>query len=387
MRLLFRDWVSDSGERTSLGEASAGQDDGWFLSEKNFLHALSVEQKRVERSRKLLLLMLLDATKLSVGQDHRPLLSTMLSTLSSSTRETDVRGWFKKRSIVGIIFTEIGEEEKESVGRAVFSRITRLLEHSLTSAQTKRIAISVNFFPETGGEEPRGDGGNGLPLSDPFENPKSRTFARASKRLIDVAGSGLTLMALGPLFALIACAVKLTSKGPVFFRQVRVGRGGRRFECLKFRSMHVSCDPAIHKDYVRRLISGSRRPDPTLANSDGLYKIKNDPRVTWVGRILRKTSLDELPQFWNVLKGEMSLVGPRPAIPYEIECYDIWHRRRVLGVKPGITGLWQVSGRSRTTFDEMVRLDLKYARTWSVWLDLRILLKTPRAVFSGEGAY
>jgi lipopolysaccharide/colanic/teichoic acid biosynthesis glycosyltransferase len=118
-----------------------------------------------------------------------------------------------------------------------------------------------------------------------------------------------------------------------------------------------------------------------------VYKITDDPRVTRVGRFLRKTSLDELPQFWNVLKGEMSLVGPRPPIPYELESYRTWHKRRILEVKPGITGLWQIYGRSRTTFDEMVRLDLRYARTWNLFLDLKILVQTPRAMFSGEGAY
>ncbi len=117
------------------------------------------------------------------------------------------------------------------------------------------------------------------------------------------------------------------------------------------------------------------------------YKLTNDPRITRIGGFLRKTSFDEIPQFLNVLRGEMSLVGPRPPIPYEVESYDIWHRRRLLGVKPGITGLWQVAGRSRTTFDEMVRLDLQYAKSWSFWLDLKILLQTPRAVVAGDGAY
>jgi lipopolysaccharide/colanic/teichoic acid biosynthesis glycosyltransferase len=118
-----------------------------------------------------------------------------------------------------------------------------------------------------------------------------------------------------------------------------------------------------------------------------VYKITNDPRVTWIGKFMRRTSLDEVPQFWNVLKGEMSLVGPRPPVLYEFEAYDLWHQRRLLEAKPGITGLWQVYGRSRMTFDEMVRLDLKYARTWSFLLDIKILLLTPGAVFSADGAY
>jgi lipopolysaccharide/colanic/teichoic acid biosynthesis glycosyltransferase len=138
-------------------------------------------------------------------------------------------------------------------------------------------------------------------------------------------------------------------------------------------------------EYVKRLIEGNASPD--AATNGRVYKITADPRLTRVGRFLRRTSLDELPQFLNVLRGDMSMVGPRPPIPYELEAYDVWHRRRLLEVKPGITGLWQVSGRSRIPFDDMVRLDLRYAKTWSLWLDFRILLRTPRAVFSGEGAY
>ena len=149
--------------------------------------------------------------------------------------------------------------------------------------------------------------------------------------------------------------------------------------------MYFRNDPKIHQDYVKQLISG--KEESKRDASGGVYKIKNDPRVTPVGRFLRKTSLDELPQFFNVLTGEMSLVGPRPPIPYEVEAYDIWHRRRFLEAKPGITGLWQVEGRSRTKFDEMVRLDLRYAKTWSPWLDIKILLRTPGAVLRGDGAY
>jgi lipopolysaccharide/colanic/teichoic acid biosynthesis glycosyltransferase len=145
--------------------------------------------------------------------------------------------------------------------------------------------------------------------------------------------------------------------------------------------MYVNNDPEIHRKYVQNLIAKK------VDEGGGSFKIKNDPRITAVGRFLRKSSLDELPQFLNVLHGEMSLVGPRPPIRYEFENYALWHRRRILEVKPGITGEWQVSGRSRTTFDEMVRMDLRYIRQQSVWLDLKILLKTPFAVISGNGAY
>jgi lipopolysaccharide/colanic/teichoic acid biosynthesis glycosyltransferase len=155
---------------------------------------------------------------------------------------------------------------------------------------------------------------------------------------------------------------------------------------LKFRSMRTDCDPRIHQEYVNQFIAG--QVSGASENGETLvFKIQKDPRITAIGSFLRKTSLDELPQFWNVLRGEMSLVGPRPPIAYEFRAYDIWHRRRVLEIKPGITGLWQVEGRSRTRFDDMVRLDLQYARAWSLWLDVKILMQTPAAVFTGNGAH
>jgi lipopolysaccharide/colanic/teichoic acid biosynthesis glycosyltransferase len=147
--------------------------------------------------------------------------------------------------------------------------------------------------------------------------------------------------------------------------------------------MYVNNDAEVHKKFVMELINseaGQKKNKPA-------FKIKNDKRITWIGKFLRKSSLDELPQLINVLMGEMSLVGPRPAIPYEVAAYRTWHRRRVLEAKPGLTGLWQVEGRSRVSFDEMVRMDLRYAKDWSLWLDLKILLRTPIAVLRGSGAY
>jgi lipopolysaccharide/colanic/teichoic acid biosynthesis glycosyltransferase len=180
--------------------------------------------------------------------------------------------------------------------------------------------------------------------------------------------------------------IKPTSKGPVIYKQERLGRFGARFKCLKFRTMYSNNDPKIHQEYVQKFIAGKDGLNNSEGSDKPVYKLVKDPRVTFVGGLLRKTSLDELPQFWNVLRGDMSLVGPRPPVPYEFEVYDIWHRRRVLEVRPGVTGLWQVSGRNRTRFDEMVRLDLRYCQTWSIWLDLKILLATPKAVFNGGGA-
>ena len=204
---------------------------------------------------------------------------------------------------------------------------------------------------------------------------------------MDIAGSGLILALSAPLFLVVAGAVKLSSNGPVLFRQQRVGQYGQRFTFLKFRSMYVNCDHSVHKAFVTEFITSQAEREMSNTNGERIYKLSNDTRVTRIGRFLRKTSLDELPQFLNVFKGEMSLVGPRPPIPYELAAYQTWHRRRVLEVKPGITGLWQVTGRSRVKFDEMVRLDLRYASSWSPWVDAKILMRTPMAVIKGTGAH
>jgi len=214
----------------------------------------------------------------------------------------------------------------------------------------------------------------------------SKRTALIVKRCLDVLGSLALLVLLSPLLLLIACAIKLTSRGPVVFRQKRLGQFGRGFTFLKFRSMYTNAGHSMHKEYVKQFIANQ-----SDSNEDGsgpkLYKLKGDPRVTKLGAFLRRTSLDELPQLFNVLAGQMSLVGPRPPLPYEFESYATWHKSRLLGVKPGITGFWQVHGRSRVKFDEMVRMDLHYARAWSLWLDIKILLRTPLAVFTGNGAY
>jgi lipopolysaccharide/colanic/teichoic acid biosynthesis glycosyltransferase len=207
------------------------------------------------------------------------------------------------------------------------------------------------------------------------------------KRGIDIVGSSIFLLVHSPLLVAIALAIKLSSKGEVIFKQERVGWLGKRFQCLKFRTMYTDNDPKIHRDYVQQLIAGKAAKENESETEPVVYKITSDPRVTPIGKFLRKLSLDEFPQFWNVLRGEMSLVGPRPPVPYEFELYDDWHRRRVFEMKPGVTGLWQVSGRSRICFEDMVRLDLRYSQCWSLWLDLKILLVTPLVVLMGDGAY
>jgi lipopolysaccharide/colanic/teichoic acid biosynthesis glycosyltransferase len=203
-----------------------------------------------------------------------------------------------------------------------------------------------------------------------------------------VLGSGSLLVVLSPVLVGIGVAIKLTSPGPILFHQTRIGQFGQPFRFLKFRSMYPEADPSVHAQYVQAFIRQSKpgHETPEALQQDGLFKLRHDPRITPLGHVLRRTSLDELPQLLNVLAGTMSLVGPRPPIPYEIKDYDLWHRRRVLEAKPGLTGLWQVQGRSRTTFDEMVRLDLHYIDTGSLWMDLKLLLQTPWTVLKGSGA-
>lgn len=222
-----------------------------------------------------------------------------------------------------------------------------------------------------------------LPQDSPHWLPEPNRLYRIVKREIDILGSLVAMVLFLPLFVAIAVAIKLTSRGPVFRRQIRLGYHARPFVLLNFRTMHTGTDPRIHQAYVRLLVTGASQAQP---GQPVPYYFSYDPRVTRVGRFLRRTSLDELPQFLNVLKGNMSLVGPRPPIPYEWEHYKDWHKLR-LSCKPGITGLWQVKARSRARFDDMVRLDLEYARHPSILLDLRLLLETPLAVLRDAGAY
>ena len=209
-------------------------------------------------------------------------------------------------------------------------------------------------------------------------------FERFLKRSTDILMS-LAVLVLGfPFFLAIALLIKLTSKGPVFFKQERIGENGGVFAFFKFRTMRTDSDDSIHREFTRNFIQG-RLPEPSLdAGKSEVYKMTDDPRVTAVGGFLRKTSLDELPQFINILRGEMTIVGPRPPLPYEYECYDEWHKLR-LRVRPGLTGLWQVNGRSSVPFHEMVKMDIYYIENWSLMLDFKIMLKTVPVMLAGTG--
>jgi lipopolysaccharide/colanic/teichoic acid biosynthesis glycosyltransferase len=203
------------------------------------------------------------------------------------------------------------------------------------------------------------------------------------RRGFDLFSSLLLILMLSPLLVGIALAVRIDSRGPALFRQRRVGHREREFTLYKFRSMRVDADPRGHQEYVTALIKGENASQTN--GNESLYKLAVDNRITLVGRWIRRWSLDELPQLFNVVKGDMTLVGPRPAIPYEVSEYPSWYRER-FSVKPGLTGYWQVSGRNERTYEEMVRLDIEYAERRSLSLDLLILLKTPWVVLSRKGA-
>ncbi|MDQ1446020.1 MAG: hypothetical protein QOI20_2484 [Acidimicrobiaceae bacterium] len=219
-----------------------------------------------------------------------------------------------------------------------------------------------------------------FPLLSLLRDPRSRARRRIS-RFLDLAVGLVAVTATAPVMAVAAIAVKLTSPGPILFRQDRLGMDGRPFRLLKFRTMQHGADTKLHLDYVSALITGSE----VRQGEEQLFKLVADPRVTKVGRVLRRYSIDELPQLFNVLRGDMSLVGPRPPLAAEVALYESWHRRR-LDVRPGLTGLWQVSGRSRMSFDDMVRLDLQYIENWSPLEDCRILLRTIPAVLRREAS-
>ena len=359
-----------------------GLSESTILAQEQFMRQLCLERKRTERSRRHFVLMLLECQ----ASKKAEALEKVCRALLHSTRETDIRGWYKEGDVIGVIFAEIGAAEGTSVANALLSRVTLALSNTLSIEQINEIKISFHVFPEEWGQTGPGSQADSTLYPDLTRDIDRKSTSRIVKRSIDIAGSLFGLILFAPLLIATSIAVKLTSRGPVFFRQERVGQYGKRFSFLKFRSMYFANDHKIHQEYIRHLISGTAPPEAKTSERK-VYKLTADPRVTPVGRFLRRTSLDELPQLFNVLRGEMSLVGPRPPIPYELGYYDIWHKHRLLPVKPGITGLWQVEGRSRVSFDQMVRLDLEYARSWSLWLDIKILLRTPQAVVSGEGAY
>ena len=290
-----------SPRATFLPDRAHAVPDHGLLEEASFHKMISRERKRTERSRKPFLLMLLDlGNRLPVDKNGK-VLDQILSALSLTTRETDITGWYGTQSVVGVMFTEISIDDKSSSLTSMVNRVSETLRSNLTAAQFNQIAISCHLFPEDWTHELPARQSNPTLYPDLSKRDESRKLFSVLKRVMDIVGSALALALFLPFFLLIAAVIKLTSPGPVFFRQNRVGQHGVPFVFLKFRSMHVNNDPSSHKEYVRQLIAGQPDGKRTTANSDGVYKMTNDPRITEIGAFLRRTSLDELPQFINVL--------------------------------------------------------------------------------------
>jgi exopolysaccharide biosynthesis polyprenyl glycosylphosphotransferase len=329
--------------------------------------------------------MMLDFINITNLKIRHEAIQDVMNALTLHTRSTDIKGWYWGDKVLGVIMTEMIVISKETLKE----KILQCLQTKTNQELLDTIRISFHQFPEDGRLIQIMDGPSCLTFyDDVIKLQRSKLNGYRMKRFVDVIGSIAAIVLFSPLFILIPIAIKLTSKGPILFRQERVGQHGERFNFLKFRSMYVNNDQYVHREFVQNFIANKPNGQDNGGKSgERVYKITKDKRITPLGHFLRRTSLDEIPQLFNVLMGDMSLVGPRPPIDYELEKYDSWHWRRVMEVKPGITGLWQVMGRSSTSFDDMVRLDLKYVTHWSLWLDFLILFKTPRAVLSGKGAY
>ncbi len=344
------------------------------LSPNEFLRDVQREKCRSERSNSPLSLV---SYRLNEGadRDQRPL-ERLLAALHGSKRETDTLGHVGSNTVAVLC-----PNTDEAGARSFIQKLEPLLEglHCSAVAATyptdlfdslaRGVATDAAFQPFLVSASVAGHSG---------EYPLKRAF--------DIGAAVLALVLLAPLMLIVAAAVRLTSRGPAIYKQRRLGKNGAPFTFYKFRSMSAAVDDRIHREYVARLIRAGDEAAAGSGQEPSSYKMKHDPRVTPLGRLLRKSSIDELPQLLNVLRGDMSMVGPRPPIPYEAENYEPWHLRRILTVRPGITGLWQVEGRSRVTFSEMVRMDLRYIRDCSPMLDLRIMLKTVLVVIRCDGA-
>lgn len=345
-----------------------------MIPKSHFLHRLWIEKRRADRSKSpFSIVSFCYQQGLSEQGD---VIQNFLTSLNCETRETDVKGWID-HNVIGLILPDT-----DTKGVQCF------VNKILNGNGEKSFSVTTGTYPDDIINKLLNEkqGGQDFFPLDIDETGKSKVLQSHLKRLMDIIGSLIGILLFSPIMILTAIAIKITSSGPIIFKQFRLGTRGIRFSFYKFRSMDWNVGDQIHRDYVANLIQGDLKKINQGDKETPLYKMKSDPRVTPVGKIIRKTSIDELPQFFNVLMGEMSLVGPRPPIPYEVEKYEPWHLRRILEVKPGITGLWQVDGRSKTSFDDMVRLDLRYAQNWSLWLDLKILLKTVRAVIRSQGA-
>jgi len=344
------------------------------LLKDEFLRELHREKRRAERSKSPLSLALFRTDQHGVNAECN--IDDLLEILQGAKRETDILGQTDDNTLVvlcpdtdgdGIIgFTgKLGILAKTLSYRSIVATYPDHLFDNFDSVirhETELHGFLTTDSLATGGRE------------------------YALKFWLDMIGALLALCLFAPLMAVVAVIIALTSPGPIIFRQTRLGKKGVPFVVYKFRSMVTGGDDTIHRAFVAKLIKVGNGVGAIPGHDIPTYKIRSDPRVTSIGRVIRKTSIDEFPQLFNVLKGDMSLVGPRPPIAYEASNYEPWHLRRILATKPGLTGLWQVEGRSKVSFNEMVRMDLRYIRRSSLALDIKILLKTVLVVLRCDGA-
>jgi exopolysaccharide biosynthesis polyprenyl glycosylphosphotransferase len=348
------------------------------LQREQFLEQLGSEKRRADRSRAPLSLVVVKF-RTDSGLDSDDLLD-IVRDLSLRKRSTDFAGYLSER-VIAFLLPYADANAAQSFSEMLVGKIgaSAVVVSQATYADQRFDDLMREVLVEATATCKE------TPTAIDHPAAKSR-WALVVKRAMDIVGAISLSLIFAPVMIATAVAIKLSSPGPIVFRQVRIGRDGVPFEFLKFRSMRAGVDDDIHREYVAKLIAGRHHEINEGDSERPVYKLQSDSRITPVGRILRKTSMDEMPQLFNVLRGEMSLVGPRPPIPYETEKYQSWHLRRLQEVRPGITGLWQVQGRSKLAFDDMVRLDLQYIRNWSLWLDIEILLKTIVVVIRGDGA-
>jgi lipopolysaccharide/colanic/teichoic acid biosynthesis glycosyltransferase len=347
-----------------------------FLHPDDFAETVHRETRRSERSGAPLSIVQYTIGEASIDEPAH--FEQLLSILQTSKRETDMLGLIGVDTLA-VLCPDTDEEGANGLARKIAPLIADVPVDALTATYPDHLFESMSRGASAGADE------------HSFIVPSTRSRKVGTypvKGVLDVVLALAALCLLWPLMLTVAILVKLTSKGPVIFRQQRLGKGGVPFTFYKFRSMVVNTDDRIHREYTAQLI---RADNPVNAESGSAgeprsYKMKSDPRVTWFGKFIRTTSIDELPQLFNVLKGDMSMVGPRPCIPYEAANYEPWHLRRILAAKPGITGVWQVEGRSKVSFSEMVRMDLRYIRDCSLGLDLKIIAMTVVVVIRCDGA-
>jgi lipopolysaccharide/colanic/teichoic acid biosynthesis glycosyltransferase len=366
-------WPSEVLTGTAEGTAADPVFLEGVLPQEEFLERLRFEKRRVDRSGNPIS-MALFFLKEELLADARKLREFLVS-IKRDTRETDLKGWVNG-SIFGLLMLDTDCSGSYKCVEPLVNGRPKTGCDVLTGTYPDRIFSEIL---EKTGAEPK------MFSLESLETLSASPGQQIFKRGLDILGALIGLICFSPIMLITAIAIKLTSPGPIIFRQTRLGRRGNPFSFWKFRSMKSGNDDRVHREYVLKLIDGQHAQLNQGKDDKPLYKLKNDCRITAVGKIIRKLSIDELPQLFNVLQGEMSLVGPRPPIPFEVEKYKSWHLRRILEVKPGITGLWQVEGRSRTSFDDMVRLDIRYVQNWSLWLDLKILAKTVWEVLMPKG--